>query len=211
MELLEAGDAEGALTVAYELRGAIDELEAAATAAPARGGRGSRLVPLIELDPYVAWESRPVPVPHTAGPVTLRPVLMEIVEAEGPIYAGRAFALYSWASGKKYTSAAKAPLAGAAWQLKDQGLLTVGREDATRIENDDVLRPVGTPEIHVRQLGTRTLTEVPLEEIAELMVRLRGLSPTGEIDLKRAVLDTYGLARMTARADEYLESALELL
>jgi len=59
----------------------------------------------------------------------------------------------------------------------------------------------------VRELGPRTLDEVPLDEVAELMERL---TAAGANDLKRAVLDTYGLVRLTGRADEYLELAIEL-
>jgi hypothetical protein len=36
------------------------------------------------------------------------------------------------------------------------------------------------------------------------------LTTAGATDLKRAVLDAYGLVRLTAKADEYLERALDL-
>ena len=45
---------------------------------------------------------------------------------------------------------------------------------------------------------------MPLDEIAELMRRLGGPD-------KRAVLATYGLVRLTQRADEYLNAAIERL
>jgi hypothetical protein len=70
-----------------------------------------------------------------------------------------------------------------------------------------VLRPAGSPPVRVRELGPRTREDVPLDEVAELMHRL---AEAGANDLKRAVLDTYGLVRLTARADEYLEAALTL-
>ena len=162
----------------------------------------------VELEPYAAWEARPVPDPRTAGAEARMPVLMEIVEAEGPMLAKRAFDLYTRASGgKKTTTAVKAPLAGAAWRLKIQDRLAIGRDDATTIEDDDVLRVAGSPPVRVRELGPRTLEEVPLDEVAELMERL---AAAGADDLKRAVLDTYGLIRLTARADDYLEQALTL-
>jgi hypothetical protein len=177
----------------------------ATAASVADAGRGPVAV---ELDAYIAWSPRDVPDPRTAGKDTLMPVLMEIVEAEGPILAGRAFGLYTRASGgKKLTTAAKAPLAGACWRLKIQDRLVIGREDATTITDEDVLRPAGSPPVRVRELGPRTLEEVPLDEVAELMERL---ATAGASDLKRAVLDTYGLIRLTARADQYLEEALTL-
>ena len=61
--------------------------------------------------------------------------------------------------------------------------------------------------VRVRELGPRPLDEVPLDEVAELMERL---ATAGANDLKRAVLDAYGLVRLTAKADEYLERALDL-
>src|SRR4051812_30731850 len=163
----------------------------------------------VDLEPYRAWEPRPVPDPRHGGRDALMPVMMEIVELEGPVLAGRAFGLYTRAAGgKKLTGAAKAPLTGASWRLKIQDRLVIAREGATTIDNDDVLRAVGAPEIRIRELGPRTLEEVPLDEVAELMGRLRD---AGASDLKRAVLDTYGLVRLTSRADEYLGRALELV
>ncbi len=174
----------------------------AGTARPAPGGAA------VELEPYGDWTSRPVPDPRTGGRDALMPVVMEIVDAEGPVLAGRAFGLYTRASGgRKLTGAAKAPLTGAAWRLKIQSRLEIARDGATTIENHDVLRPAGSPAVRVRGLGPRTLEEVPLDEVAELMRRLRD---AGATDLKRAALDIYGLTRLTARADEYLERALEL-
>ena len=162
----------------------------------------------VELEPYVAWEARPVADPRTAGADARMPVMMEIVEAEGPMLAKRAFDLYTRASGgKKTTTAVKAPLAGAAWRLKIQDRLTIGREGATTIEDEDVLRVAGSPPVRVRELGPRSLEEVPLDEVAALMERL---AEAGASDLMRAVLDTYGLIRLTARADQYLEEALRL-
>src|SRR4051794_8147302 len=118
----------------------------------------------VELEPYTAWEPRPVADPRTAGADARMPVLMEIVAAEGPMLAKRAFALYTRASGgKKTTTAVKAPLAGAAWRLKIQDRLAIGREGATTIDDDDVLRVAGSPPVHVRELGPRTLEEVPLD------------------------------------------------
>jgi hypothetical protein len=64
----------------------------------------------------------------------------------------------------------------------------------------------------VRELGPRTLEEVPLDEIAELMRRPRdSRGVRGDAELKRAVLATYGLVRLTTRADEYLGLALGVL
>ena len=162
----------------------------------------------VALAPYSAWEPRPVPDPRAAGRGTIDPVLAEIVAAEGPILASRAYALYNTASGgKKLTSIARAPLSSAAYRLRMAGRIEIVPAEETPGQDDEILRVAGTPPVRVRELGPRSLDEVPLPEIAELMERL---TTAGADDLKRAVLDAYGLVRMTAKADEYLELALEL-
>jgi hypothetical protein len=65
--------------------------------------------------------------------------------------------------------------------------------------------------VRVRELGPRTLEEVPLDEIAELAGRIRtARGATDAMELKRVILSTYGLVRLTSRADEYLGLALDL-
>jgi hypothetical protein len=150
-----------------------------------------------------------VPDPRAAGRGVIDPVLAEIVAAEGPILAARAYGLYNKASGgKKLTSIARAPLSSAAYRLRMAGRIEIVPAEDTPGQDDEIFRVAGTPPVRVRELGPRSLDEVPLPEIAELMERL---TTAGADDLKRAVLDAYGLVRMTAKADEYLERALELV
>jgi hypothetical protein len=176
---------------------------AAAEPAPVGGGAGD-----VALAPYSPWEERDVPDPRAAGRGAIDPVLAEIVAAEGPILAARAYGLYNKASGgKKLTSIARAPLSAAAYRLRMAGRIEIVPAEDTPGQGDEILRVAGTPPVRVRELGPRSLDEVPLPEIAELMERL---TTAGADDLKRAVLDAYGLVRMTAKADEYLERALEL-
>jgi AAA domain-containing protein len=175
---------------------------AAAEPAPAEGASGD-----VALAPYSAWEPRPVPDPRAAGRGVIDPVLAEIVGAEGPILASRAYALYNKASGgKKLTSIARAPLSSAAYRLRMAGRIEIVPADEG-VQGEEVLRPAGSPAVRVRELGPRALDEVPLDEVAELMDRL---ATAGADDLKRAVLDAYGLVRLTAKADEYLERALDV-
>ena len=95
--------------------------------------------------------------------------------------------------------------------LSKGSMLAAPRRDEIPGQDDDMVRMPDTPPVRVRELGPRTLEEVPLDEIAELMRRLRSARGiAGESDLKRAVLSTYGLIRMTAKADEYLGLAIDL-
>ena len=168
---------------------------------PAAGAAARKGAVQVDLEPYTAWATHAVPDPRRAGREAIGPVLLEIVHAEGPILADRAYRLYLRASGgKALTSIARAPLSGAAFRLRQAGAIDFD-------DGSEVLRPAGTPEVRVRELGPRTLDEVPPEEVAELMRRLRA---AGATELPRAVLDTYGLVRMTAKAEEYLAYAEEL-
>jgi hypothetical protein len=127
--------------------------------------------------------------------------------------ASRAYALFNRAAGgKKLTAVARAPLSNSIYHLAREGKVALTRAEEVPWQADDVVALPDAPAVVVRELGPRELIEVPLDEIAELMRRLRtagiGSHPP---DLKRAVLDTYGLVRMTSRAEQYLTTAQELL
>lgn len=191
---------------------ADDWLQAApAPSAPEQEG-GPVTRASVALDRYREWEPKPTGDPRDTPRPRIMEGLLEIVAAEGPILADRAYALYNRASGgKKLTSAARAPLSSAAYWLAREGRIVMVSADDVPEQGQDLFRTPDTPAVVVRELGPRNLDEVPLDEIAELMNRLRAARhPSGNSVLKRYVLDTYGLVRMTAKADEYLNLALEL-
>jgi hypothetical protein len=138
--------------------------------------------------------------------------MLEIVEAEGPMTATRAYSLYNRAAGgRKLTSVAKAPLSSSVYWLARENKLALTREADIPWQGDDMVRLPDQPAVRVRELGSRSLDEVPLDEIAELVKLIRASRGTAEVsDLKRAVLSTYGLVRLTTRADEYLGLAIDL-
>jgi hypothetical protein len=173
----------------------VDEWLAAAAADPADLGGASSPRGGMRLDPYREWPARAVGDPRATPRPEIMAALLDIVAVEGPIRASRAYALYNRASGgRKLTTTARAPLASAMrWLAQERRVVLV---------DDDVIRLPDTPAVAVRELGPRTLEEVPIDEIAGLMARVGGADP------KRAVLDAYGLRRLTTRADAYLELAL---
>jgi hypothetical protein len=138
--------------------------------------------------------------------------MLEIIAAEGPMTASRAYSLYNRASGgRKLTSVAKAPLSSAIYWLAREEKITLTREADIPWQGDDMVRLPDHPAVRVRELGPRSLDEVPLDEIAELVKLIRGARGTGEpTELKRAILNAYGLVRLTGRADEYLGLAIDL-
>lgn len=177
------------------------------------GGAGGGIPGRVVLEPYREWEGTGPGDPRE----TSRPRLMDAIEAvvavEGPMLATRAYAVVNRAGGgRKLTSVARAPLASALhWLARDRRIALTAADEIAG-QGDDVVRAPDAPPVRVRELGPRDLTEVPLTEIAELMRRLREAhTATRPNELKRAVLDAYGLRRLTTRADEYLGAAIDLL
>ena len=167
----------------------------------------------IVLEPYEAWESRPLGDPRGTPRPEIMAAILEIVTVEGPMRATRAYGLYNRAAGgKKLTSIARAPLSSAVYWLSRDGRIALTRAEDIPWQDDDLVRLPDAAAVRVRELGPRTLEEVPLDEIAELMRRLRAAGhASDEAGLKRSVLTTYGLVRLTTRADEYLGLAYGLL
>jgi hypothetical protein len=196
--VIEQGDEEHRAYGAIWTRGERIVRQVSGLFPVAGGGAARKGAVTVDLEPYTAWPARSVPDPRNAGREAIGPILLEIVDAEGPILAERAYRLYVKASGgKALTSIARAPLSGATFRLKAAGAIEME-------EGSEVLRPAGTGEVRVRELGPRALDEVPLREVAELMRRLRA---AGATELPRAVLDAYGLVRMTAKAEDFLAQA----
>jgi len=159
----------------------------------------------VALTPYGGWEPRETPDPRNAGREAIGEALLEIIRAEGPVLAARAYGLLNKAAGgKKLTSLARTPISASAHRLRQQGAIVI---DADPSQGEEVLRIAGSPAVRVRELGPRTLDEVPLAEVAELM---RRLTAAGAGELRRATLDAYGLRRMTAHAEQLLGLAEEL-
>ena len=165
----------------------------------------------VPLEPYRAWDGTVPGDPRETPRPRIMESLQEIVAAEGPMLASRAYGLYVKASGgKKVTTVARAPLTSATYWLGREGKVELTEAGDAPWQGEDQLRLPDTPPVVVRELGPRELIEVPLDEIAELMRRLLVAGHTRD-DLKRSVLTSYGLVRLTSRADEYLELALGLL
>lgn len=177
------------------------------------GAAGAGAPGRVALEPYRAWEGAGPGDPREAPRPRLMDALEAVVAVEGPILATRAYAVVNRAGGgRKLTSVARAPLSSALhWLARDRRVEVTAAEEVAG-QGDDIVRAPDAPPVRVRELGPRDLTEVPLTEIAELMRRLRAAhTATRPNELKRAVLDAYGLRRLTTRADEYLGAAVDLL
>ena len=167
---------------------------------------------LSDLLVYRIWQGDGLPDPREADRSDAAGHLLRIIEAEAPLTTDRAYKLFIKGAGfSRVTKQARRPLNSALFHL-------AGRITIDEFENPQtnwpqrVVRLPNTPAVVVRNLGDRDLYEVPLNEIAELMRRKRGQHErTPSEALMRHVLDTYGLVRLTARAETYLRAAIQLL
>lgn len=75
-------------------------------------------------------------------------------------------------------------------------------------DDEKTLYMPGEPSVLVRETGPRQLTDVPRSEVGLLVTRLNLEFAAPEL-IKRAVLNTYGLIRLTPRASQYLDECLD--
>ena len=179
---------------------ALPAQEAAELGVPMAPGR-------ISKAPYTEWPDRPLAPASLANLKAVIAGLVEIVEAEGPMHADRAYRLYVVASGghrvgKEIRGALNTAVDGAV----RRGLLRRLHDGFTRTP-DATLFPPTRDAVVMRERGPRELYDIPRGEIRKLMIELDTELSTDE--LKRAVLREWGLGRLTGRADLYLETCLE--
>ena len=174
------------------------------SAPPARRDPAPRSVPLA---PYEAWVGGiATPVDSTAHAELVRQ-LTAIVAVEGPIHALRLYQLHAAASGAQRVGK----------QMKrfyNRSLSRAIRDDQLAQVNDDLSGLVdttiyapGAKPVKLRTLGPRELVEVPRSEVKALIDTI-GLRSAPADEQKRAVLDAYGLRRLTQRASTYLDSCI---
>ncbi|MDT7726549.1 MAG: hypothetical protein QOI21_3125 [Actinomycetota bacterium] len=131
--------------------------------------------------------------------------LREVIGVEGPVLAVRAYQLYVVASGaRRVGGEVRRILNQVAHSQLRKGDLAFLTDDAMGMIDRTLYLP-GTSPVQVRALGGRELIEVPKSEIHELIAALGMSGQTGD-GVNRAVLETYGLTRLTARATTFLSS-----
>ena len=150
------------------------------------------------LLPYHAWTSRTLPHPDTTPLPAIIAGLQEIIGAEGPIHAERAYRLYILAAGgQRVGPDIRRTFHKATRQALRKGLIRQIEDRITSLDQKTLYLP-GKPSTLVRELGPRQLTDVPRSEIAKLIKYLKAHG-TADDTIKRAVLDAYLLARPCLR------------
>jgi very-short-patch-repair endonuclease len=156
---------------------------------------------------YQAWPPRPLPHPDSTPPSQLVTGLVEIVTAQGPMHAQHAYRMYTQAAGGHRVGAEiRRALEAATRNALRTGTLHQ-LEDDLLLPHDKTLYAAGQPPVLLRELGTRQLSDVPRSEVTEL-IRLLNLEGSSADVVKRAVLNAYGLIRLTQKTNLYLDDCL---
>lgn len=164
--------------------------------------------PNIPMAVYQEFKSSSLLDPRILTTNTVMRDLIEIVQAEGPIIARRAYRIYANAAGiRRVRQQLQATFDKALYQALSAGHLIAENEWDSSDQQDCVVRPAGTPAISPRMRGSRALDEIPPGEIAALMGAILAKSPLDKEPLFRSVLQVYGLSRLTENVQNILNFA----
>ena len=178
---------------------------------PARPPAHTQPSSRVAMAKYPSWKPRPVPDPRDARQPELVDTLLEVVAAEGPMLAHRAYRLILQAAGfHRLVHTVVSPLNKAAVRAEREGRLVAVPSGVGTSLADRVLRLPSQPPVVVRERGPRELEEIPASEIQAVarLLRDQALSPIDR-ELKRDILAQYGRVALTVAAGTYLEKCLQ--
>ena len=148
-----------------------------------------------------------LPHPDTTSLPVVITGLQEIVAAEGPIHAERVYRLYNRATGGyRVGPEIRRTFHKATRQALRNGLIRQLDDEIAAFDEKTLYVP-GKPSILVRELGPRQLSDVPRSEVAKL-IKYLDLEDAADEVVKRAVLNAYGLIRLTEKTSQYLDECL---
>jgi hypothetical protein len=174
-------------------------------AAPARlPAERRRIGSPVALAPYPVFSGGPFAAVSVDNAEEIRRGVRDIVSVEGPVLALRAYQLYVAASGgQRVSGEMRRVLNQLVYREIQTGALACVKDDTAGMIDRTLYLP-GAPQVLVRGLGGRELTEVPKSEVRSLIAQLDLAGRSGE-DINRAVLEAYGLSRLGSRVREFLE------
>jgi hypothetical protein len=159
--------------------------------------------PILRLARYHRFDGGPLAPVSEENKGEIAAGIRAIVTAEGPVVAFRAYRLYVLASGgQRVGGGIRSQLNKIVHQELRSGRLAAIPDGTPGVVDRTLMLP-GTTPVVLRELGPRELTEVPRSEVREVIEQLGLGGQTGE-HVSRAVLQAYGLTRLTGRAATFL-------
>lgn len=164
--------------------------------------------------PFCGYENLRFPDPRRATRESVREALFQIAERDAPLPRSAMHRLYVEGCpdvqrvGRTIRQSLDAVIGG----MLRSGMLEQESELGPRTAEYLILRLPGRPRVRPRPAGNRQLEEIPPSEIQQVMLHLHSepTTPRGvQADaLFRAVLDHYGMKRLTTQRRSYLQQLL---
>ena len=171
----------------------------------------------IAYSDYIQWPERATADVRRASQAQYMHGMTEILASEGPMQALSLFQTYAKASGvQKIVARVRKRCERALLEGVKAGHIVMEREDDSEIDGPDdsvgwIVRLPDQPSVIVRSLGKRGFSEIPMSELAALALEIRAQDEfMGREDIYRAVLDHYGLQKLTALVRRRLDKVLEV-
>jgi len=171
----------------------------------------------IAHTPFTPWTERATADVRRASQAQYMHGWVEILAAEGPMQALSLFQIYGKASGVMKLAAPvrklceRALLAGV-----KSGEIMLEKEEDSEIDGPDdsvgwIVRLPDQPRVIIRDLGNRGFADIPMSELAALVLEIRTQDEfMGRDDIYRAVLNHYSLQKLTALVRRRLDKVLEV-
>lgn len=166
---------------------------------------------------FTPWPERSTADPRRATQAQYMHGMMEILKYEGPMQALSLFQTYGKASGLlKITAPMRRRFEHALKKGIDAGQVMIEREADSELKGEDdsvgwIMRLPDQDPVMVRDLGNRSFAEIPMSELAALVLEIRSHDELiGRDGIFRAVLDHYGLQKLTALVRRRLDKVLEV-
>ena len=167
--------------------------------------------------PFTSWTERPTADVRRASQAQYMHGMTEILAAEGPMQALALFQTYGKASGvMKLASPVRKLCERALFIGVKAGEIVLEKEEDSEISGPDdsvgwIVRLPGSPRVIVRNLGSRGFADIPMSELAALVLEFRTQDEfMGREDIYRAVLEHYELQKLTALVRRRLDQVLKV-
>lgn len=163
-----------------------------------------------EIGEYRAWEPITVASLTELAPSEIAELIRSVVETEGPIKVERVNRLLVGASpANREGHNIRAALERGLKSATRRGFV-IGVVGDTSRGNQWSIRLPSQPDVRLRQIGPRSIDDVPASELLGVGRSLLASNPSYET-LRRAVLQFCGVSRLTERIGQLLDQALRPL
>ncbi|WP_017931588.1 hypothetical protein [Robiginitomaculum antarcticum] len=170
----------------------------------------------IKYTEFTPWPERSTADPRRATQAQFMHGMCEILASEGPLQALPLFQAYAKAAGLlKIASTPRKLFERALLAGEKNGEVIIEREDdpETNGLEDSVCWVTRLPtqqRVIVRDLGTRGFADIPMSELEVVIGQIKAANKKIQRDdIYRAVLDHYGLLKVTALVKRRLNKVLE--